>query len=345
MYNLDYPYESSTTKTGRQHFTNMATSIVKKFNVPRDSLVVDLGSNVGVLLLGFKEQGMDVIGIEPSLNIVKKAIENGIPTIPTFFSKDSVNQILRDKGKARVLTATNVFAHINDLNDFMEAADNLLDEKGIFVFEAPYFLNLLNKLEYDTIYHEHLSYISVKPMVQFFEKHGWTLFDIEKKTIHGGSLRCFVCRTGSYEITSKIDEYLDMEKKENIYAIETLDNFSSNVKQHKTKLVEMLLTLKKQGKTIVGVSAPAKGTTLLNYCKIDKQILDFITEKASIKIGKYSPGMHIPIFPDSKLLDEKPDYALILAWNFAEEIMKNNSNYIKQGGKFIVPIPEPVIVE
>ena len=345
MYNMDYPYESSTTKTGREHFTKMAKDIIDEFKVENGSLAVDLGSNVGVLLMGFKECGMEVMGIEPSLNIMKKAIENGIATIPAFFGKEAVDQILKEKGQASVLTATNVFAHIHDLDEFMESASALVNEKGIFVFEAPYFKHLLDQLEYDTIYHEHLSYLSIKPLVAFFERHGWELFKIEEKTIHGGSLRCFVSRKGNYPIQGMVKEYLDNEEKEKIHDIERMKEFAVKVKEHKEKLRNLLMDLKKQGKKIAGMSAPAKGNTLLTYCKIDTEILDFVTEKAQIKIGKYTPGTHIPVYPDEKLLEDKTEYALLLAWNFAEEIIKNNEKFRKAGGKFIIPIPEPKIVE
>jgi SAM-dependent methyltransferase len=343
MYNIDYPYESSTTKTGRDHFHGMAKDIISKFSIPKESLAVDLGSNVGVLLMGFKEEGMNVMGIEPSVNIMRKAIENGIPTIPAFFGKEAVRQILDEKGKAMVLTATNVFAHIHDLDTFMEATADLLEEKGVFVFEAPYFKNLLDEMEYDTIYHEHLSYLSIKPLVEFFKSKGWELFDVQEQSIHGGSLRCFVSRKGNYPVSPKIQDYVDNEAKENIHDITRLKEFAVQVEDHRKQLVEMLADLKKQGKSIVAVSAPAKGQTLLNYCKIGDHILDYVTEKAKIKIGKFTPGMHIPVFGDDKLLTDKPDYALLLAWNFSKEIIANNENFIKQGGKFIVPIPKPEI--
>ena len=344
MYNTDYPYVSSTTKTGTAHFDEMAKSICEKFQLKPKSLVVDLGSNVGVLLNGFKEYGMDVIGVEPVVSIMRVAILNGIDTIPTFFSMEAVDQILKEKKKASVLCATNVFAHINDLDTFMEAADKLLLINGVFVFEAPYFLHLLENLEYDTIYHEHLSYLSIKPLVKFFKRFGWRLFDIEERAIHGGSLRCFMAREGQYPVSPKIKKYLAQEKKKQIHSIKYLNRFANKVKNHRQELRSLLMDLKKKGKRIVALSAPAKGNTLLNYCKLDTDLLDYVTEKAELKIGKYTPGTHIPVFPDNYLSKNKPDYALILAWNFAKEIMENNQEFKKRGGKFIIPIPKPKIV-
>lgn len=344
MYNIDYPYISSTTETGRKHFNQMAKSICDKFSLKPKSLVVDLGSNVGVLLQGFKECGMDVVGVEPVVSIMRVAILKGIDTIPAFFNLEAVNQIIKERKKASVLCATNVFAHINDLDAFMEAVDKLLVKNGVFIFEAPYFLHLLRKLEYDTIYHEHLSYLSIKPLVRFFNRFGWKLFDIEEMDIHGGSLRCFISRKGQYQTSPKIKKYLALEKKKQIHSPKRLHKFAKNVSKHRETLRALFINLKNKDKRIVAISAPAKGNTLLNYCKLDTEILDYATEKAELKIGKYTPGTHIPVYHDNILLKDKPDYALILAWNFAEEIINNNQGFKKQGGKFIIPIPKPIIV-
>jgi len=344
MFNENYPYESSMTKTGSSHFISMAIEICKKFNLMPDSMVIDIGSNVGVLLSGFKSQGMRVLGVEPSSNVAKIAIKNGIDTISEFFSSKLALKICQQKGNASVITGTNVFAHIDDLNDFVKAADVLLTEEGIIVIEAPYLVNMLDNLEYDTIYHEHLSYLSMKPMVKFFKRFRMDVFDAEMQSIHGGSLRYFIGREGKRPISKHISEFLLLEEKKKIYSEERLKNFSEDVKNHRNELNTLLSNLKKQGKKIVGVSAPAKGNTLLNYCKIGTEILDYITERSNLKIGKYTPGMHIPVYSDDMLIKDKPDYALILAWNFAEEIMRNNEQYRSKGGKFIVPIPHPHII-
>ncbi len=344
MYNSSYPYESSTTKTGSQHFFNMAKEICERFNLKKDSLVVDLGSNVGVLLQGFKNQNMKVVGVEPSLNIVSIAIKNGIDTIPSFFNAEVVDEILRKYKHVSVLTATNVFAHIVELDVFMENAKKLLAEDGLFIFEAPYFVNLLENLEYDTIYHEHLAYLSIKPLVQFFKKHGMELFDVQQTSIHGGSIRCFISRTGTHQIMPKVNELLDLEERKQIYSINTLLKFAQKVKDHKQELTKLIFELKQKGKRIVCLSAPAKGMTLLNYCKIDNSICDYVTEKSRLKIGKYTPGTHIHVKSDDFLIKDKPDYAILLAWNFADEIMKNNEEFRKKGGKFLIPIPHPKII-
>ncbi len=344
MFNENYPYDSSTTKTGREHFTNMGYDICKIFNLKSKSLVVDVGSNTGVLLSSFKSKNMNVLGIEPSANVASIARKNGIKTITDFFSKKLAQKTIQKYGKASVLTATNVFAHIDNLDDFMDGAKILLNETGIIVIEAPYLVNLIDNLEYDTIYHEHLSYMSVKPLQRFCKKHNMELFDAEMKKIHGGTVRYFIGRKNKHLISKNIVKFLKLENNKKIYSKKHLDDFAKKVKSHRTELMNLLYDLKKSGKTIVGISAPAKGNTLLNYCRIGPEILDYVTEKNPLKIGKYTPGMHIPVYSDKKLLSDKSDYALVLAWNFAEEIMKNNESYKKNKGKFIIPLPFPKII-
>jgi SAM-dependent methyltransferase len=345
LYCRNYPYESSTTRTFHKHFFEMAKSICKKFDLEPGTLVIDIGSNVGLLLSGFKEEGMKVLGIDPAENIAKKTIKEGIETVPGFFSPELVSGIVKEKGKVSVITATNVFAHVPDLDSFMEGIDLLLEENGVFIFEVPYAATLLKDMLYDTIYHEHLSYITVKPLVPFFKKFDMDLFDIGKVNTHGGSLRCFVCRKGKRYISENIQKLIDDENNMRIYSPEYLKKFAEDVKKHRQSLISLLMDLKRQGKRIVGVGAPAKGNTLLNYCKIDTEILEYITEKSQIKIGLYTPGTHIPIYEDKKLDEDKPDYAILLSWNFADEIMANLSDYTGKGGKFIIPFPKPKIVD
>lgn len=344
LYRINYPYEMSITKSGSEHFIEMAKNICQEFSIPQGSFVIDVGSNVGVLLSGFKSQGMRVLGVDPAENIAKIAQENGIETLPEFFGAKVAPEIVKQKGRASVITATNVFAHIGDLKDFVSALDVVLGEKGIFVFEAPYVLNLVNCLQYDTIYHEHLGYISVKPVAAFFKRQGMDVFKVEQHPIHGGSLRVFIARKGTREVQTSVNEFIQNEEKSRLYSSELLHSFAMRVAKHRQDLVALLMDLKKQGKRIVGVSAPAKGNTLLNYCKIGTQYLDYLTEKSKLKVGLYSPGMHIPIKPDEVLLEDKPDYALLLAWNFADEIMNNLKSFRENGGKFIIPVPEPRIV-
>ena len=344
LFQRDYPYESSTTKTGREHYYSMATDICESFSVPRGSLAIDVGSNVGVLCSGFKSHGLKVLGVDPSDIAAKKAIDNGIETIVDFFDELVADRILKEYGKAKVITATNVFAHIYELDSTVRGMKKLLARNGIIAIEAPYAVDLVNNLEYDTIYHEHISYLSVKPMRSYIKRFGLELFDVKKVSIHGGSLRYYIGHKGEHPLKRSVGEYVSEEEKQGLYSKTKLKNFAHKVEQHKIALTSLIMDLKKQGKKIAGVTAPAKGNTLLNYCNLDQHYIDFLTEKTEIKIGRYSPGMHIPVYSDDHLFKNKPDYALILAWNFAPEIMKNLSAYKKAGGKFIIPIPSPRII-
>lgn len=344
LYAERYIYDASITSTGRNHFFDMSRDICTRFKLKKESLVIDVGSNVGVLLGGFQQQGMRVLGVDPAVKVVEIANKRGIETWPFMFDYETAKKIRQEKGKASVITATNVFAHVDDLDNFMKALDYVLAEDGLYIFEVPHFIDLVNNLEYDTIYLEHLDYILIKPLIKFFRKYDMEVFDIEKYKIHGGSIRVFIGRKGRHPISNSVGEYLKLEEQEQIYSLERLRKFADDVKNHKLELLKLLHELKFQGKRIVGVSAPAKGNTLLNYCKITNEILDYLTEKLQTKVGRYSPGMHIPIVDDKKLLEDTPDYALILAWNFADEIMNNLKEYKEKGGKFIVPIPKPRIV-
>lgn len=343
LYRNDYPYESSTTRTGQEHWSEFAGSVVKRFGLGAKNLAVDIGSNVGVLLGAFRSHGLRIHGVDPAANIVLIAQRNGIDTDCEFFNTGTAQSIVERKGRASVITATNVFAHVDDLHEFMASVDTLLERDGVFIFEAPYFVNLLKHIEYDTIYHEHLSYLAVRPLIPFFGKHGMEVFDIEQRDIHGGSFRVYVGRRGQWPVSPEVGRLVQAEIDTGIYRHETLEKFAQAVKQNKADLVWLLQSLKHQGKRIVAVSAPAKGMTLLNYCRLDNDVLDFVTEKSALKIGRYTPGAHIPVVPDSELLTRQPDYALLLAWNFAEEIMKNLDEYRKRGGKFIIPIPTPAV--
>jgi SAM-dependent methyltransferase len=344
LFPADYPYESSTTESGRNHFHQMASHLHSRLEPPQDGLAVDIGSNVGTLVSGFMSAGMRAIGIEPAENVANKANENGISTVHAFFGLGSVQEVVRSHGMASIVTITNVFAHIDDLASFMEALEELLLPDGVLVIEAPYFGELVANLEYDTIYHEHLSYLSVWPMDQFFRRHGYEVFDIEFDSIHGGSFRTFVARAGGHPVSGRVEETVSAERKAGLGSADSLRGFADKVTRHRVQLFDLLHGLKQAGNKIVGISAPAKGNTLLNCCNIGPDLLEYWTEKAPMKIGLFAPGTHLPVVEDARLESDQPDYGLLLAWNFAEEIMQNLDGYRQAGGRFIVPIPEPRIV-
>ena len=346
LYRNDYPYESSITKAGQKHFFRFAQSVTERLHLGPSDLAVDVGSNVGVLLSGFKESGVRVLGVDPAANIVRIAEKRGIETLNEFFGISVAQTIAKQKGRASVITATNVFAHVDDLHAFMQAVDALLGDKGVFIFEAPHFMHLVQSVEYDTIYHEHLSYLSLTPLIPFFKQFHMEVFDVEQVDIHGGSFRVYVARSrDGRAIAPAVQKMLDTEDQVKLHSLPVLHEFSKRVEKNRDDITWLLRRLRHEGKRIAGISAPAKGMTLLNYCGLGGHYLDFVTEKSLLKIGRFTPGTRIPVLPDDALLEKRPDYALLLAWNFADEIMENLRDYRKAGGKFIVPIPTPRIID
>lgn len=349
LFQHEYPYEQSTTRTGQSHWDAFADMVVARLGLKTDDLVVDVGSNVGVLLGVFKRLGMRVAGIDPAPNIVAIANkEYGIPTICDFFNQKSADVILKKVGKASVVVGSNVFAHIDNLDEVMIAAKRLLKPDGVFIFESPYFGHLVDNLEYDTMYHEHLSYFSAKPLAPFFKRFCMEVFMIKEVAIHGGSFRVFVSRKGKWPVDRSVKEFLASEKKRRLHDIKEMRMFAARVARNREQLVGLVEDLLRQNKKVVAVSAPAKGMTLLNYTGLTNRHIPCISEKARLKIGKFAPGGHaggyIPIVSDEELLRRQPDYALLLAWNFSKEIIQNLKPYTEKGGKFIVPIPEPHII-
>ncbi len=344
LYGQEYLYDSTITETGRKHFRGMAHDIVAAYGIPSSALAVDIGSNVGLLLSGFRDEGMRVQGVDPTPRMTAIAIQNGIDTITECFSSDVAMRIKAEKGQAAVITGTNVIAHIDDLDDLMKGIDILLDEEGIFVIEAPYLADLVAHTEYDTIYHQHLSYFSVTPLHRFFARFAMEIIDVVRTTIHGGSIRIFVSRRGIRPVRPVVEEMMQSEQREHLHSLERMQQFATDVYAERRSLTALLVNLKNSGARIAGVGAPAKGSTLLNFCGITSALLDFITEKNTLKVGRFTPGTHIEIVTDEMLLTSMPEYALILPWNFAPEIMRNLQEYKNRGGKFIIPIPLPHIV-
>ena len=344
LYRRDYPYESSITKSGQTHWDEFAKTVCSTYELTKKDLVVDVGSNVGVLLSSFKNNGASVLGVDPASNIVRIAEKRGIETIDDFLDLTVAKKIVNLKGKAKVITATNVFAHVDDLHSFIKAVKLLLDEKGIFIVEAPYFGNLLKYLEYDTIYHEHLSYLLLKPIMHLVKMHDMEVIDVQERDIHGGSFRVFIARKGKLKVQENVRKFVQTETLANYIDEENLKTFAKDVSANRKNLQNLILDLRLQGKRIAAVSAPAKGMTLLNYCRLGPETLSFVTEKSRLKIGRYCPGVHIPVVEDSELIKQNIEFALLLAWNFSEEIISNLSEFKNKGGKFIIPIPTPKII-
>ncbi len=339
----DYPFLTSASEPAKLHFAEFAEDVIQRFPMPSGSLVVDIGSNDGTLLQNFQKHGMKALGIEPATNVAKLATLRGIETINDFFSQRLAEIICTERGQARVVTAANVFAHVHDLNSLLHGVNYLLDKDGVFAIEVPYLVDMLDKLEFDTIYHEHLSYFSVRPLVTLFAKFGMGIVEVQRISPAGGSLRLYVQRS-VHSLPSSVAELLKLEAEARLDSLETYQKFAQGAKQVKEALLLLLKSLKGQGASIVGYGAPAKGNVLLNYCKIGTDILDYIIDTTPFKQGCYTPGMHIPVFPESRFHEAPPDYALLLAWNYANAILQKEEKYRQNGGKFIMPTPEPRLI-
>ncbi|MDD5415741.1 MAG: class I SAM-dependent methyltransferase [Candidatus Daviesbacteria bacterium] len=339
----NYVYIPSTSETMRNHFAGLALDAIKKTAAKEDDLVIDIGSNDGTLLKSFKAHKMKILGVDPAENLVKKANKEGVNTMCALFTNKLAKEIKKKYGKARIITGTNVVAHVHDLNDFLEGINALLSDEGLFICEFPYLIGLLEGIEFDTIYQEHLSYFSISPFNRLLKRHGLTLIDVQRLPVHGGSVRVFVSKK-SLPQSMRVKNLLKLEEKKKILKQETYLKFRKKVDKVRHELVQLLWTLRIKNKSIVGYGASAKGNIILNYCRIGPETLDYIVDSISYKQGKFTPGMHIPIFPESKLLEDQPDYTLLLAWNFADEIIKKQSEYRKRGGKFILALPKLTIV-
>jgi len=343
----EYAYFSSYADTWLQHAANYADEMVERFQLDEDSLVVEVASNDGYLLQFFTEKGVPVLGIEPAANVAKVAIEKGIPTLVEFFGRDVANQLAEDDKQADLIAANNVLAQVPNLNDSVAGLKILLKPKGVITVEFPHLMCLVEENQFDTIYHEHFSYFSFITAEKVFAAHGLKLFDVEQLPTHGGSLRIYACHVDDYSkpVSEQVKNLKSQENLAGITGLEYYRSFEEQVKETKRNLLDFLITKKRAGRTIVGYGAPGKGNTLLNYCGIRTDFLDYTVDRNPYKQGKYLPGTHIPIFAPEKISETKPDYVLILPWNFKDEIMEQMDFIRDWGGKFVVPIPEVKVYE
>ena len=342
LFPPEYPYTSSTTKILRDNFAELYSECRTIIDLKREDLVVDIGSNDGNLLSNFKD-GHRVLGVTPE-DIGKIAIERGIPTILDYFTKDVVRNMIAEHGKAKIVTATNVFAHIENVNEIVKCVMELLDDKGVFVSESHYLLPLIETLQYDTIYHEHLRYYSLHSLQYLLSSHGLEIIHAKRIPTHGGSVRVYAERKGKYPVRDTVAKLLKEEARV-VLDKKNLLEFKDGVVMSKLELYATLLDIKKKGGRIYGISAPSRASTLINYVGIDDGILDCVLEiKGSHKIGKYMPGTLIPVLDETVLYKDQPEYALLLSWHIADELApKIKAKGFK--GDFIIPLPKPRILK
>lgn len=337
----NYFYLSSVTRTLSEHFREYAEEVVKGFNLSPTSLIVEIGCNDGVLLKPFTELGVRAVGVEPSVNVSKIAKDKGLEVINSFFTDEVAASIATSHGKADIIAANNVFAHIDNMDEAMRAIKVLLKDDGVFIFEVHYLLDLLEKLQYDMIYHEHLCYYSLSSLVPFFKKFGMEIFDVKRISIHAGSIRAYVRNTGKRQdlASGSVEKLVELEEKTGIRDSNTYLEFAAKVKEETKKLVDMLRKLKADGKRIVGYGASGRANTMLNYAGIGRDVLDYIVDESPSRYGRLTPGTHIPIVHPSQMRNDNPDYILMLAWSYKREIMEKEKAFLERGGKFIIPLP------
>jgi hypothetical protein len=341
----DYVYVSGTSETMRTHFADFADSVINRFRFEPNSLIVEVASNDGTFLSNFEGKGLRLLGVEPAVNIAAIARSRGIPTVNEFFSPEIGTAVRTEHGEAACVLATNVFAHLDDMHGFVEGVLNVIGPEGIYIFENSYVRDMVEHLEFDSVYHEHLSYFSVTALTHLFEAHGMEIFDVEHTPVHGGSLRVFVKRKGaSHPVTEAPEAFRRQEREDGFCDVARYEEFGDKVYELKTKLLEMLEGMRRDGKRVVAYGSSAKGNTLLNYLGAGEELIGYVVDKNPMKQGTFSPGRHLRVLPVETLLENKPDYALILAWNFATEILGQQEEFISGGGRFIMPMPSPRIV-
>lgn len=337
----DYAYFSSFSDSWLNHAREYARMIAGRLALGSDSSVIEIASNDGYLLKNFEEMGIPTLGIEPAANVAKTALEAGIPTLIKFFGVRTARELTAEGRRADLLIGNNVLAHVPDINDFIAGMKIVLKTHGVITMEFPHLMRLMEQTQFDTIYHEHFSYFSFLTVEKMFAKHGLTLFDVEEIPTHGGSLRIYARHSedDSVAVGSRVDELRQREEKAGFRSIQHYLSFSEKIKETKRDILNFLINAKREGKSIAGYGAPAKGNTLLNYCGIRSDFIDYVVDRSPHKQGRYLPGVRIPIYNPEKVEETRPDYLVILPWNLKEEIMKQMSHIGSWGGRFVVFIP------
>jgi len=336
----DYLYVSAASDTLRQHLFGLSEAIVARYPVSADGLIIDIGCNDGTLLQGFARFGARTLGVDPARNLAALTAEQGMDRLVAFFTAATARQIVETRGRASIVTATNTFPHIPDLYDFARGITEVLAPGGVFVIEAHYLLDMLEQAAFDTIYHEHVSYWALGPMLRLLDEHNLEVVHVERLPIHHGQLRVFVQRKAEGEVQPSVAATLDGERQAGIGRFETFLRFAETAQRIKTDLRQTLDQIHASGKRVAGYGAPAKGNTLLEFLGLGPESVTYIADRSPLKQGRFTPGSHIPVVSPERLLDDQPDYVIILAWNFAEEIIEQLRPYRERGGTFILPVPD-----
>lgn len=336
----NYAYRSSISRTYIDHCRVMAGSMRDSLGLKKGDLVVDIAGNDGALLSVFKDElGVRVVNVDPAENLAQIAEAQGVPTITSFWGADAADKVIAEHGRPSLITATNVFAHVDDVRGFVSAAKNCLSEDGTLMLEFPYGVDFIEHREFDTIYFEHLSYVLLEPVRRLAESLGMVVFDVQKQEIHGGTIRVFIGNKGRHDVLPAVAEFIAHEKREGYHAVEIYEAWNSEIDELIAELVMEIKALKSGGARIAAFAASAKGNTLLNACHFDGETVDYIVDDTPEKIGRFSPGTGIPIVNRDVLAKNPPDYLLILAWNFAKDIIEGTAEFSAAGGKYIIPIP------
>jgi hypothetical protein len=342
----EYAYFSGYSTSWVNHAQRYVEMITGRLGLGPDDLVVELASNDGYLLQHFLGTEISVLGVDPAANVAQAAEERGVPTLVEFFGRDSATRLVGDGKRASLIVGNNVLAQVPDLNDFIGGVATLLSPRGTATFEFPHLLRLLDEVQYDTIYHEHFSYFSFTTIVTILEKHGLAVYDVEELPTHGGSLRVYAQhRNGPHAATADVAASLAHEQASGLRTLERYAQFARDVEESKRRLLELLIRLRDQGKSVAGYGAPGKGNTLLNYCGIRTDLVEYTVDRNPYKQGAYTPGTHIPIHPVERIAETRPDYVLVLPWNLIDEISAQLTYVATWGGKLIVPIPLARIVQ
>jgi SAM-dependent methyltransferase len=337
----EYIYVTGTSDTMAAHNTEYARTAVDLLGLGADDLVVEAASNDGSLLSRFRAHGVRTLGVEPAANIAAKARAAGVPTLEAFFNRATAAAIRAEYGAAKAVIGNNVLAHVDDTRDFLAGCADLLAPGGLVMIEVPYLAEFIDRLEYDTVYHEHLCYFSVSALKRLADEVGLSIVRMDRVPVHGGSLRMYACARRPGGHAAAVEAWAQEEARAGLTGLPRYLQFAADVTRSREALRDRLGELIAAGNAVAGYGAPAKGNTLLNYCGIGTEWLSFTVDKNPMKVGTYTPGMHIPVLEVSTLLDRQPDYVLILAWNFAEEIMRQQAEFRNRGGRFLLPVNEP----